>query len=112
MGARKVETELRARLGYPNAFGVNCVGLSGGLALLWSNEVVVDLKTYSKNHIDVWVTEDRGLGQQWCFTGFYGDPSRSRRKESWRLLKFLRNASNLPRLCGGDFNEVLDIMNR
>jgi hypothetical protein len=43
MGAKKAETELRMRLGYPNTFGVNCVGLGGGLALLWSNDVVVDL---------------------------------------------------------------------
>jgi hypothetical protein len=89
MGARKAESELRARLGYPNAFSLNCVGLSGGLALLWSNEGVVELKTYSKNHIDVWVTDDRGIGQQWRFTSFYGDPARSHRKELWRLLKFL-----------------------
>jgi hypothetical protein len=107
MGAKKAETELRMRLGYPNTFGVNCVGLGGGLALLWSNDVVVDLKSYSKNHIDVWVMEQGCSTRQWRFTGFYGDPSRSRRKESWRLLRFLRNASNLPWICGGDFNEVL-----
>jgi hypothetical protein len=48
MVARKAETELRQRLGFANAFGVNCAGLSGGLALLWTNDVVVDLKSYSK----------------------------------------------------------------
>jgi hypothetical protein len=107
MGAKRAESELRLRLGYPNAFAVNCVGLSGGLALLWSNDVTVDLKSYSRNHIDVWITEGGAVDCQWRFTGFYGDPSRSRRKESWKLLKFLRNSSTLPWLCGGDFNEVL-----
>jgi hypothetical protein len=107
MGARKAETELRSRLGFPNAFGVNCIGLSGGLALLWTNEVVVDLNTYSKNHIDVWITEGGDTSRQWRFIGFYGDPCRGRRKESWRLLRFLRSASDLPWLYGGGFNEVL-----
>jgi hypothetical protein len=75
--------------------------------MLWKDEVVLDLKTYSKYHIDMWVTEDITNGRKWRFTGFYGDSKRSQRKESWRLLRFLRNASDLPWLCAGDFNEVL-----
>lgn len=102
MSARKAEIELRCRLGFANAFGVNLQGsISGGLALMWTNEVMVDLKTYSKNHIDVWVTEKGGSGRHWRFTGFYGDLTRSRSKESWWMLRFLRNESNLPWLCGG-----------
>ena len=97
--------ELRWRLGFQNAFGVSSVGLSGGLVLLWKNNVTVDLKSYSKFHIDVWVTMENG--RQWRFTGFYGEPVRARRKESWRLLRFLRNQTDLPWLCVGDFNEVL-----
>jgi hypothetical protein len=93
--AKEAETELRRCLGFANALGINCVGLSGGLALMWTSDVVVDLKSYSKYHIDVWVKES-DQGQQWRFTGFYGDPSRSRRKESWRMLRFLRNQFDLP----------------
>jgi hypothetical protein len=99
--------ELKRRLGFPHAFGVNSDGLSGGLVMLWKDEVVLDLKTYSKYHIDMWVTEDITNGRKWRFTGFYGVSKRSQRKESWRLLRFLRNASDLPWLCAGDFNEVL-----
>ena len=29
--------------------------------------------------------------------------------ESWRMLRFLRNQSDLPWLCVGDFNEVLHV---
>jgi exonuclease III len=107
MGATKGAAELRGRPGYQKVFAVNCVGRGGGLALLWKNDVVVDLKSYSRSHIDVWITETGDGNRQWRFPGFYGDPSRSRRKESWWLLRFLRNASNLPWLCGGDFNEIL-----
>jgi hypothetical protein len=34
----------------------------GRLLMLWKNEVLMDLKTYSKYHIDMWVTEDNPLG--------------------------------------------------
>jgi hypothetical protein len=44
-------------LNFQNAIGVSSLGLSGGLVLLWKNEITVDLKSYSKYHIDVWVTE-------------------------------------------------------
>jgi hypothetical protein len=44
----------------------------------------------------------------WWFIGFYGEPKRTLRRESWRMLCFLRNESALPWLCSGDFNETLD----
>jgi hypothetical protein len=34
----------------------------GRLLMLWKNEDLMDLKTYSKYHIDMWVTEDNPLG--------------------------------------------------
>ena len=73
---------------------MSSTGLSGGLAIFWKNDVVVDLKSYSMNHIDVWVTEIDG--KMWRFTGFYGDPRRARRSESWRLLCFLKNQASHP----------------
>jgi hypothetical protein len=48
-------------------------------------------------------------GKQWRLTGFYGQPKRSLRKESWRMMQFLRNETDLPWLCSGDFNEVLHV---
>jgi hypothetical protein len=75
---------------------------------MWKNEVMVELKTYSKYHIDMWVTEDNALWRKWRFTRFYGDPNRTQRKETWRMLRFLLNESDLPWLCAGDFNEILD----
>jgi hypothetical protein len=40
-------------------------------------------------------------------TGFYGEPRRDCRKESWYVLRFLRVQSDSPWQCLGDFNEVL-----
>jgi hypothetical protein len=88
--------ELRWRLGYPNAFGVSCSGLCGGLVVMWKNDVLVDIKSYSKYHIDSWVSGMSVPTSSWRFTGFYGDPAWANRKESWRMLHFLRNENDLP----------------
>lgn len=47
--------DLKLQLGYDNVFVVEPEGLSGGLALLWKREVVVDIKFADKNLIDVFL---------------------------------------------------------
>jgi hypothetical protein len=93
------------KLGFSNVFGVSSQGFSGGLVLMWKDDMSLVIKTYSKYHVDVCITE--ADGKLWHFTGFYGEPRRVQRKESWQLLHFLRNENDLPWLCGGDFNETL-----
>jgi hypothetical protein len=94
------------RWGFHNAFGLSSQGFSGGLVMMWKSDMNVVINTFSKFHIDVWITESDGM--MWRFTGFYGEPKRMLRRESWRMLCFLRNESALPWLCSGDFNETLD----
>ena len=106
MSAHKAKN-LRFSLGFENAIGVESEGLSGGLLLLWRKDTIIQQKSVSNSHIDVLVCSDTLGGKVWRFTGFYGQPHNSRRKESWYLLKFLRNESDLPWICAGDFNEVL-----
>ena len=40
-------------------------------------------------------------------TGFYGEPMTHKRTESWSMLHQLNSKFNLPWLCAGDFNELL-----
>ena len=56
----------------PNLVVKDCVGASGGLAMLWRKGVNVTLKSYSRYHIDVVVKEDDG--KVWRLTGMYGEP--------------------------------------
>ena len=84
---------------------MNSIGNSGGLCLFWNNCVVVDLISYSQGHIDTIIS---GLGgKRWRFTGFYGHPEQSQRKNSWSLLQMIAGMSSLPWGCMGDFNEIL-----
>ena len=80
---------------------------SGGLALLWRKEIIVDVQSYSDRHIDAIITEDSGF--KWRITGFYGNLEVHKRKESWDLLKALSRKFQLPWLCFGDFNEIVSV---
>jgi hypothetical protein len=93
------------KLGFSIVFGVSSQGFNGGLVLMWKEDMSLVIKTYSKFHVDVWITEAHG--KFWRFTGFYGEPRRAQRKESWRLLHFLHNENDLSWLCSSDFNETL-----
>jgi hypothetical protein len=73
--------------------------------LMWHDDMLVVIKSFSKFHIDVWITESDG--RMWRFISFYGESKRVLRKESWHMMRFLGNESDLPWLCSGDFNETL-----
>ena len=78
-------------LGFHGSFGVDSVGLSGGIGLFWKNDVSVDLIFFGSNHIDVIVSMRDG-SQPWRFTGIYGEPRRENRYQSWTLLRRLARA--------------------
>lgn len=84
-------------------------GSKGGLAMLWTEGIKVEVKTYSQEHIDAWV-EGGGNGGCWHLMGFYGNPNTVKRLESWAKLKFLKGTSSLPWLAIGDFNEITSLM--
>lgn len=97
---------IKQRLGFKGLLGVNSVGQSEGIALLWDNSSDVNILNYSSRHIDAEVTLE-GSTVTWRFTGFYGMPDRRRRDESWTLLKNLAMANPLPWMVMGDFNDIL-----
>ncbi|XVE72246.1 hypothetical protein DITRI_Ditri11bG0024200 [Diplodiscus trichospermus] len=84
---------------------VDCVGRAGGLALLWKNEMDLEVLNFFRNHIDAVV---KGLDGEapWRFTGYYGEPKVNMRHNSWSLMHRLDGLSDLPWICLGDFNEI------
>ena len=98
--------KIKLKLGFVNGLYVQTQGKGGGLALFWKREFNLEIKSYSKFHIDAIVTEE-GSGFSWRLTSFYSHPETHRRRESWRFLNTLNNQYWLPWLCFGDFNEIL-----
>lgn len=96
---------LRVKLGYDNCFVVDCVGHSGGLAVLWKTQFQCRVTGYSRNHIDVVLSENNV--DSWRLSCFYGYPERSRRKDSWNFIRTLESLSPLPWCIWGDFNDLL-----
>ncbi|XP_059428616.1 uncharacterized protein LOC132162400 [Corylus avellana] len=97
---------IRCKLGFPNMLVVDCVGKSGGLALLWNDDVGVEIQNYSCRHINakVCLTPNKGF---WKFTSFYGHPEANKRREAWGLLRYLVTMAPEPWIYLGDFNEIL-----
>jgi hypothetical protein len=92
-------------LGFDAAFAVDRIGRSGGLALLWRNNINCQIINYSQNFINAEVNTEGAT--PWRFTGFYGYPEQDRRRDSWDLLRSLAHDTSLPWCVMGDFNDML-----
>uniref|UniRef100_A0A803PV21 Reverse transcriptase n=1 Tax=Cannabis sativa TaxID=3483 RepID=A0A803PV21_CANSA len=96
--------KLRIAINFAGAFSVDAQGKSGGVALLWRVEGDVNLLGFGQNYIDASVMG--GNKGNWRLTGLYGEPNRSLRRNTWTLMKILRNRSTLPWCIVGDLNNV------
>lgn len=95
-------------LGYPNYFVIDCEGRVGGLALLWSRDVLLSAKFFAKNHIHVIVSPLHDLDNCWLFFGIYYHPEVRNKHQTWALMKNLAEDVTVPWLMCGDFNKILD----
>ncbi|KAK7838565.1 hypothetical protein CFP56_019489 [Quercus suber] len=73
--------------------------------MIWKEEVKVDVKMYSHDHIDAWVDGGLNVGW-WHLIGFYGNLEIAKRPESWAKLKYLKGTLSLPWVAIGDFYEI------
>ena len=73
--------KIKNRIGFANGLIVPSRGRSGGVALFWTQEVNLDINSYSGNHIDTIVKETEG-NFQWRITSFYSHPKTHRKYES------------------------------
>lgn len=106
MTARQMQGKA-SKLQFQNCFAVDREGLGGGLAMCWTDDINVEIKSFSKHHVDAVVHNDEG--RFWRCTGVYGHPETDQKKNTWELLRRLAGLSSLPWLCFGDFNEVLNL---
>ena len=86
-------------------FVVKKSGMRGGLAMLWKDNISLDVFKFSGNQISAWVTESDGF--KWLLTGFYGWPEVKDCYKSWTLLSHIYSYVDGAWMCIGDFNKML-----
>ncbi|XP_058186378.1 uncharacterized protein LOC131303505 [Rhododendron vialii] len=102
---------IRRRLHFSMCCYVDPVGLSGGLALWWKDEVDIKVKFKSKNIMRCIVNWPNHRNRWFC-SFIYAPPVMQRRRELWDYLRSIHRESNFPWLCVGDFNEVGSILEK
>ena len=68
------------RMQFNNIFVVLWVNRGGGLALLWRDDISLDVQTYFDWHTDSFL--NHGVDDAWRFTGFYGELDTASREDS------------------------------
>ncbi|CAN1793535.1 hypothetical protein LINPERHAP1_LOCUS20031 [Linum perenne] len=92
-------------INFEGCFAVDALGHSGGIFILWKNKDQVKVIRYKNNNIHVEVEERQG--EKFVLTGYYGYLERTRRRESWALLKTIANSIVGWWCCIGDYNDFL-----
>ena len=64
---------IKERIRFASGLFVLCQGCSGGLALLWSREINLEIKSFGSQNINAVVTEESS-NFKWRLTSFYGHP--------------------------------------
>lgn len=80
-------------------------GLSGGLVLFWTDEVVVEILASSPNFIDTKINFQNITS---FITFVYGAPQVEDRQQLWNEISILGAERESAWLLMGDFNEILD----
>ena len=92
-------------IGFSNFIAISPKGRAGGICLLWANEVDVEVLEFNSNTVAVTVTECNIV---WSLIGFYGPPTYAKRMKAWVSLHALLETIDGPWLCFGDFNAMID----
>jgi hypothetical protein len=96
----------------PNSCIVDCIvsnsSRSGGLAMLWSNDVKLDIIAYNERVIDCYITCSNN-NERWRASGIYGYSNHHQKHQTCDIINNLYQTDNHANwLLFGDFNIVLN----
>ena len=74
---------MKVVLGYDTVMVVDPIGLSGGLALMWKRDVIVEVKFADKNIVDCQISY---RGQILFVTFVYGEPGQQGKGKVWERI--------------------------
>jgi hypothetical protein len=100
---------IKNRFNLSDVFVVPSQGHSGGLWLMWNDEVVVTVIDSSHHYIFA-ICVNKSSMKQYGLVCVYGDPHHRATSEIWdQVLNFVVSNSSLPIFCMGDLNELMHI---
>ncbi|KAG5530896.1 hypothetical protein RHGRI_025747 [Rhododendron griersonianum] len=102
---RNTLDRIRQQLQFSNCCYVDPVGLAGGLALWWKDEVDIEVRFKNKNIIRCIISWPN-VQERWLGAFIYAPPRRQERSQFWDSLKRLACENDYPWFCVGDFNEI------
>ncbi|KAK4278798.1 hypothetical protein QN277_016596 [Acacia crassicarpa] len=105
MCARKLG-EIKRRCGFTQELYIDPIGLAGGLAIWWCDNVSFTVLYKSKNIIHVCI-ESNGMGLPKFLSLVYGPPKDRERRVVWELMKSLVATIEDSWLVVGDFNDLI-----
>ncbi|KAM1743179.1 hypothetical protein ACFX12_013097 [Malus domestica] len=97
---------LRRRMRFSNGFNMDPIGKAGGLSLWWEDYMEVQI-VFSSRHVINSIVRFDGVPQWVRVTGVYGTAYSSEKAEFWAWMQSHFSPSDVPWLCGGDFNEFI-----
>lgn len=92
-------------LGYENNILMFPQGLAGGLALLWKQDIHLEVLHSIQNYIDARMTYEQ---KRFHTTFIYGDTDRIKRRSMWNHLIEVADIREIPWFLPGDFNDIIN----
>ena len=92
-------------IGFQNLVALGPKGRAGGICMLWSNEVDIEVLELNSHMIAITIKD---CVVSWSLVGFYGPPQKTKRDKTWVDLHALLQSIPGPWMCYGDFNVVIN----
>ncbi|GMJ08906.1 hypothetical protein HRI_004559800 [Hibiscus trionum] len=102
----RLANHIISRFGFANSYRMEAHGFSGGLWLLWNDEVEVEILQIFNQFISSRCCKDDS--SLWVyFTDVYASPHGAKQKHLWNQLLQLDPRDDVPWIVGRDFNVIL-----
>jgi hypothetical protein len=92
-------------IGFQNLVVLGPKGRVGGICMLWSNKVDIEVLEFNCPIIAIRIKD---CAVSWSLVGFYGPPQKTKRDKTWVDLHALLESILGPWMCCGDFNVVIN----
>ncbi|XP_031124225.1 uncharacterized protein LOC116026939 [Ipomoea triloba] len=94
------------KIGFEKWARVEAIGYSGGIWIMWSGTLQIDILNFHPQFVHMTVTEP--TGRMWNFSVVYGSPSLQLRRRLWNSLSRNKVQVDHPWLIAGDFNAIVN----